>query len=119
MMMGFAVIGIFLVADLLPDRSGTQAAAALVKTHAPAVAPAETRPSAEGGKQKGFLQIEAIPFGELFINNKKFDAIAGARRIALAPGTYGLRFEHPKQVKSETITLKAGQTVAVKFHPLK
>jgi Na+/proline symporter len=38
MMMGFAVIGIFLVADLLPDRPRVEEAAALVKANAPALA---------------------------------------------------------------------------------
>ncbi len=37
MMMGFAVIGIFLVSDLLPDRLRVQEASAVVKTHAPAL----------------------------------------------------------------------------------
>jgi hypothetical protein len=41
MMMGFAVIGICLVAELLPERARTLEAAALVRTHAPALAQAD------------------------------------------------------------------------------
>jgi solute:Na+ symporter, SSS family len=41
MMMGFAVIGIFLVAELLPSRDRTGEAAAVVKAHAPTLAPAD------------------------------------------------------------------------------
>ncbi len=88
----------------------------VIKPNAPAAA--EAKPVVEAAKAKGFLQIEAIPYGTLFINNKMFADIEGARKIPLAPGTYALKFEHPKQVKSDSVTIKSGQTSVVKFHPL-
>ena len=41
MMMGFAVLGLFLVAEVLPDRDRARSAAEQVKAHAPAVPAAE------------------------------------------------------------------------------
>ncbi|MBS1150673.1 MAG: hypothetical protein H6Q89_2371 [Myxococcaceae bacterium] len=80
--------------------------------------PAEPKPGVEAVKPKGFLLVEAIPYGTLYINNKLYQDIEGARRIPLAAGVYSLRFEHPKQVKNDSVTIKAGQSSLVKFHPL-
>ncbi len=79
---------------------------------------ADPRLAVEPSRPKGYLQVEAIPFGTLYINNRKFADIEGAKKISLSPGLYTLRFEHPKQVKNESVTIKPGQTASVKFHPL-
>ncbi len=75
-------------------------------------------PAAEPAKAKGVLVVEAIPFGTLYVNNKQFAEVEGTKRFPFAPGTYALRFEHPRRVENLSVTIRAGQSATFRFHPL-
>ncbi len=81
--------------------------------------PPEPAPLQKAKAAKGTLAIDAVPYGTVFVNNKKAADVEGPGVIALAPGTYAIRIEHPKRIQNETIEIKSGQTVTLKFRPLR
>ena len=78
-------------------------------------APVQKTPTAIA---KGTLAIDARPYGTLFVNNKEFRVIEGPDSVQLPPGTYAVRLEHPKRIQRETVVIKSGQTVQLRFRPL-
>jgi serine/threonine-protein kinase len=65
----------------------------------------------------GHVEIDARPFATVTAAGKKYE-IRGAGRIDLKPGTWELLFEHPRARKTISVTVEAGKSTAVVFHPL-
>ncbi len=65
----------------------------------------------------GYLVVDAVPFATLIVDNRAHEVV-GTKKLALKPGSYVVKLEHPKRLKSQLVNISANKTVTLKFRPL-
>lgn len=64
----------------------------------------------------GVLVVRANPWAHLFIDGKPRGEVNDVRRrIPLKPGTYEIRFKHPRKSRTDVITIQSGRERTAEF----
>lgn len=65
----------------------------------------------------GYLWVEVIPWGKIFINRKEREVTPLARPLVLSPGQYSLEIRHPSlNSYRQTIDIAAGDTLNLQIN---
>ncbi|ADO72961.1 Serine/threonine kinase [Stigmatella aurantiaca DW4/3-1] len=64
---------------------------------------------------KGRLVVKATPYATVLVNGRSLGEVLGRKVFPLAPGSYQLTLTHPKETRTESITIVPDGTVTREF----